>query len=268
MTHKEIEQYRKQLKEIIEDPIKDCSWENQPGTQTKLRELARKIGANTGDFKYDHTLETVSRVEASVSELIDNIHTALQTASTIDMCRTAAKNNRIARWTVGIAFAAVLAGGFFSFWANNIAHNALRRSSTPWLLVDDIKVTLISPRSFAINLSCHNFSDTPAFNLTLFPSIPGMATPSTPYRKHYKNSVLMPNSETAFSMLRTVPDGQAKSITEQLKTGKLPLFFVIKYEDVFGRKMEIHQRHRCFGKGFSNTKYDVIKKKSETIRFQ
>ncbi len=82
MTHKEIGRYRKRLVEILQR-------EKTPERTQALYDLAKEIGASTGKKRAgEDDIDPVG--------LVDNIHFALQTASMIDMCRTAAKNYWIA----------------------------------------------------------------------------------------------------------------------------------------------------------------------------
>ena len=77
MTHKQIEKYRATLVEIL----------NQQKSQERtdaLFKLAKEIGASTGRKRSGEDVDPVG--------LVDNIHQALQTATMIDMCRTASKN--------------------------------------------------------------------------------------------------------------------------------------------------------------------------------
>jgi hypothetical protein len=97
MTHKEIEKYRKQLVEILqgEDAREDKS------RQACLKELAEKVGASA--------MAKAGMDNAGEAELVDNIHFALQTASMMDMCRTAAKNYWIAFVAALVALASAIA---------------------------------------------------------------------------------------------------------------------------------------------------------------
>jgi len=95
MTNKKIEEYNQRLVEVNK-------MENFEERKRQLKELARQVGA--GQAKY-----FVKGNEDSLSELTDNIHYALQTASMIDMCRTAAKNYEIASRATKIAFGSALA---------------------------------------------------------------------------------------------------------------------------------------------------------------
>lgn len=95
MTHKEIEQYRKKLIEIINRPKQR---DGNPARETKedLQELAKQIGANTRAI-YTGSNGEQKGYDAGISDLIDNIHTALQTASMIDACKSAARS-----WIVAV----------------------------------------------------------------------------------------------------------------------------------------------------------------------
>lgn len=80
MTHDQIEAYRVKLSEILAD---------DSNTYTSLEDLAKKVGAST-------TNRYKGYGKAAIPELVENINSALQTASMIDMCRTAAQNYEIA----------------------------------------------------------------------------------------------------------------------------------------------------------------------------
>lgn len=94
MTNKEIEEYQKKLQEIIDRP-KQPDGNPAKGTKGDLQELAKKVGAST---RAVYTGEGGKQLgyDAGISDLIDNIHTALQTAAMIDACRTASRNFWIA----------------------------------------------------------------------------------------------------------------------------------------------------------------------------
>lgn len=85
MTDAEIEGYRKQLNELTNQ----CSDKKREShIQPQLQELARKVGASTmGVYLTGSTGSSIR--DADTSELIRNIHQALQTASMVNMCRTA-----------------------------------------------------------------------------------------------------------------------------------------------------------------------------------
>ena len=80
MTHDQFEAYRVKLTEILAD---------DPNTYASLEDLAKKVGASTTNRYKGHG-------KAAIPELVENINSALQTASMIDMCRTAAQNYEIA----------------------------------------------------------------------------------------------------------------------------------------------------------------------------
>ena len=92
MTDAEIEEYRKQLNELT----KQCSDKKREShIQPQLQELARKVGASTmGVYLTGSTGSSIR--DADTSELIRNIHQALQTASMVNMCRTATQGFEIA----------------------------------------------------------------------------------------------------------------------------------------------------------------------------
>ena len=85
MAYEEIEQYKKQLIEIVQKPKKE-----------DLQELAQKVGASTQIIHFDK-FGNQELKNAGISTLIDNIHTALQTASLIETCRIATENCDIAQ---------------------------------------------------------------------------------------------------------------------------------------------------------------------------
>jgi len=91
MTHEEIEDRRKDLLDILQKRPGD---QNQP-----LRDLAVKVGAQQPN---------ASRVEFR-DMIVNNINHALQTASMIDMCKTSAKNHKIAITAAIIALLSALA---------------------------------------------------------------------------------------------------------------------------------------------------------------
>ncbi len=95
MTHRETEEHRKKLAEIINSPS-EPDGNPAKGTKHDLRELARKVGASTRAMYVNPASAKPVGYDASISDLIDNIHQALQTATMIDMCKTASRNYVIA----------------------------------------------------------------------------------------------------------------------------------------------------------------------------
>ncbi len=91
MTREEIEDRRKDLLDILQKRPED---QNQP-----LRDLAVKVGAQQPN---------ASGVEFR-DMIVNNINHALQTASMIDMCKTSAKNYKIAITAAIIALLSALA---------------------------------------------------------------------------------------------------------------------------------------------------------------
>lgn len=86
MTSGEIDKYEAELREIQR---KRPNGEANQQVEDDLKKLALKVGAEplhrTGKEYYE-----------VVPELVHRIHVALQTASMIDACQTAAKNHEIA----------------------------------------------------------------------------------------------------------------------------------------------------------------------------
>lgn len=99
MTHKENEKYRKRLTQIKID-LKGK--EHREQRIAELLSLAMEVGASTGRQRSaDGSVDPIG--------LVNNIHIALQTASMIDMCRTANRNFVIALTAVGVAIVSALA---------------------------------------------------------------------------------------------------------------------------------------------------------------
>jgi hypothetical protein len=122
MTHEEIEAYRQELQDILEKP--EAKIPNDVNTTKALQELATKVGASTQRVFFKDTTSGTKPVcdDARIPELAYNIHVALQTASMIDACQTAAKNvglaenaqaaasraQQVAFWSMLAAWAAVV----------------------------------------------------------------------------------------------------------------------------------------------------------------
>jgi len=84
MTDTVIEGYRNQLNKLTDQ----CSNEDQEkDIIAELQELARKVGASRKSVCVFS--ESAEIKDADTSILIHNIHQALQTASMVNMCRTA-----------------------------------------------------------------------------------------------------------------------------------------------------------------------------------
>lgn len=79
------------------------------GTKHALRELARKVGANTRAMYINPSTEAPVGYDAGISDLIDNIHQALQTLTMIDACKTANRNFLIALIAALIALGSAVA---------------------------------------------------------------------------------------------------------------------------------------------------------------
>lgn len=88
MTDEEIEEHRRRLNELTAN----CSDVNpESRIVEELKKLAREVGASTRVLYPDHTTG-----DAESSEIIRNIHQALQTASMANMCGKAAQSYEIA----------------------------------------------------------------------------------------------------------------------------------------------------------------------------
>ncbi len=95
MSHKKKEKTRKKLIEIV----------NMSGLQEQkkaLHTLRKEIGASKQK-------QHMGGEDCTVSELIDNCHYALQTASMIEMCKTANRNFVIALIATMIALGSSVA---------------------------------------------------------------------------------------------------------------------------------------------------------------
>ena len=123
MTDTEIESYRNRLNELTDD------WMGKPTEnwiKDELKKIARKVGASTmGVYLTGSSGRSIR--DADTSELIRNIHQALQTASMINMCRTATQGYKTAtqtsKWavnrfwiTTAIAFLIAVAAWVAALW--------------------------------------------------------------------------------------------------------------------------------------------------------
>jgi len=88
MTDEQIENHRKALNELTAK----CS-DSNPDSRIRedFKKLAWQVGASTCALYPDHTTG-----DADTSEIIRNIHQALQTASMVNMCRAATHGYEIA----------------------------------------------------------------------------------------------------------------------------------------------------------------------------
>ena len=101
MTDEQIEAYRERLNQLTAE----CS-EKKPEEKIhkKLTELARDVGASTRVLWIHPTRSITKSSVANTSELIRNIHQALQTATMINMCKTATQGYEIATKAIRNAF--------------------------------------------------------------------------------------------------------------------------------------------------------------------
>jgi len=99
MTHKEIEKYRQRLTEI---KINLKGEQNREQRIAELLSLAMEVGASTGwQRSADGGVDPVG--------LVNNVHMALQTATMINMCKTASRNFIISLLATIIALGSALA---------------------------------------------------------------------------------------------------------------------------------------------------------------
>jgi hypothetical protein len=114
LTHNEIDQYWKEFRTIQEKWWSAFTGHMPDATtgKTELQRLALKVGASTQSVSIDPETGYSKGRPATTSELVYNIHQALQTASMIDASQTATRNYLI---TVVASIVAIL-GALFS-WA-------------------------------------------------------------------------------------------------------------------------------------------------------
>ena len=108
MTHEEIEGYRQKLAEIVSRP-KQEDGNPAEGSKEDLQKLAQQVGASTRAI-YTHPRKgRIMAYDAGISDLIDNIHQALQTATMVNMCETAKRSFIIALVAATAALLSALA---------------------------------------------------------------------------------------------------------------------------------------------------------------
>ena len=92
MTDEELKTFSDKLRHLKSQ----CSNAKQEKKlQEKFRELAGEVGASTGSF-FITNCNICEIKDATTSELMQNIHQALQTASMVNMCRTASQGYEMA----------------------------------------------------------------------------------------------------------------------------------------------------------------------------
>ncbi len=99
MTPKEIRGYEETLAKILKEPDANERLNN-------LTELAKEVGASTQGLSM---WDDPDRAGVSEGNLVANIHNALQTATMIDMCKTASRNYFIALIATIIALGSAIA---------------------------------------------------------------------------------------------------------------------------------------------------------------
>lgn len=104
MTDKEIEQASQELTglQVLTEILKV----REPEKRERLLALAKKVGASRSRYK-----DVGGEDNATESQLVDNIHQALQTASMVNMCRTSAAMCEIASRNYKIALVAAVVAG-------------------------------------------------------------------------------------------------------------------------------------------------------------
>ena len=112
MTDIEIEAYRQRLNDLTSQLKEEKKDERTIYPQ--LIELAREVGASTRVF-FVHPVSGQRTIEADTSELIRNIHQALQTASMANMCSAATKGYEIATNASNMATKAIRSASI-QFW--------------------------------------------------------------------------------------------------------------------------------------------------------
>jgi hypothetical protein len=93
MTHEETERYRKELQRLLASKRKGDG-DYAPDVRVNLEELAINVGASIGF--YSENQDRYCTKNTPIPVLSHNIHQALQTASMIDACRTAAESAMVA----------------------------------------------------------------------------------------------------------------------------------------------------------------------------
>jgi uncharacterized protein YutE (UPF0331/DUF86 family) len=115
MTRKEIETKKRELTEILK--------ENDAGVRLeKLQRLAKEVGASVTRMEKVQTGHDAAHLYYSFenviteSEIVHNIQVALQTETTVDMCKTAARNFIIALVASIIACLSMIAAWVAALW--------------------------------------------------------------------------------------------------------------------------------------------------------
>jgi hypothetical protein len=119
LTHDEIDQCWKELRAIQEKWWSAFSGHIPDSTagRTELQRLALKVGASTQSVFVDAETAYSKGRPATTSELVYNIHQALQTASMIDACQTVTRNYQITVLASIVAILGALASWGAILWA-------------------------------------------------------------------------------------------------------------------------------------------------------
>jgi subtilase family serine protease len=107
MKHKKIEAKRQELVQILKI-------ESEAAKREKLISFAKEIGASTTRWEsFKAGILSIGENKITETEIVQNIHVALQTASMLDACHTASQNYKIAIWAAvaaAVSACAALAG--------------------------------------------------------------------------------------------------------------------------------------------------------------
>ncbi|OHB62082.1 MAG: hypothetical protein A2168_05790 [Planctomycetes bacterium RBG_13_50_24] len=108
MTHRESEQYRLELTEIIKELPKEVGECLPEGLKDRLLDIARKVGASTRSARINDNGQRIV-YNASIEDLISNVYQALDTASIIEACRISARSSWISLVATIISLLAMVA---------------------------------------------------------------------------------------------------------------------------------------------------------------
>src|SRR4030042_1290823 len=108
MTHRESEQYRLELTEIIKELPKEVGECLPEGLKDRLLDIARKVGASTRSARINDNGQRIVYND-SIENLFSNVYQALDTASIIEACRISARSSWISLVATIISLLAMVA---------------------------------------------------------------------------------------------------------------------------------------------------------------
>ena len=120
--------------------------------------------------------------------------------------------------------------------SNLLSKKAILASQVPFISIVNPSFSL-SEQKVIITYSITNHSDTPAINFRVNIASPNIPNIDSNYS--YKSAILMPHSTKQMAI--SIPASIAKEIYEFILNGKIPINFIINYEDIFKRKYQITQ---------------------------